>query len=169
MPLTPSFSVSVTADPSAVVITDTSTGSDGAVVGRKINIYDVSNTLFGNSPYDFPNFPGTTSITINPLTKDKALQIVLTWVSNTGAPLYGPISQIYVFTGYAEQFFSGLTRSQASTPSIVADQQFYQNKSTLRVLIDSANLAISNMQSIGNAQNCIELYTPFLQNPNLFF
>lgn len=166
MALTPAFTITQLSDPSAIILTDTSTGSDGAITDRKINLYDVSNNIYGSSPYDWP-IAGS-SITINPLQKDKSLLIVVTWVNNVGAVLY-TLGQVFAFVGYAEQFFSGLTRNQVSQPTITADQQYYQNKSKLRVLIDSAIQAITSMNDIYNAQNCIDLYTPLLNNPQLYF
>lgn len=168
MALSPAFSIGISADPSTIVINDVSTGSDGAVVGRKINLYDVSNNLYGASPYDWPNFPSSSTITINPLLKDKALNIIVTWVNNAGAVLYTS-SLIYVFVGYAEQFYYSLTQEQQGKPDIINDQTYFENKSKLRTLIDSAQQAISVGQDIYSAQNCIELYTPMLQNPNLYF
>jgi len=168
MALSPSFTLSGTSDPSSLTLTDTSTGTDGAVVGRKINLYDVSNNLFGSSPYDFPNFPGTTSITINPFLKDKSINVVVTWVDNVGTVLY-TASKIYASTGYGEQFYSGLTRNLTSQPGIANDQQFRENFSWLRTLLDSTVLAINNMQDIIAAQNCIDQYNGMIQNQNDFF
>lgn len=166
MSLVPNFSIGVTSDPSACVLTDISTGSDVAITDRKISLYDVSNNVFGSSPYDWPLASST--ITINPLQKDKAILILVTWVNSSGVVLY-TLGQIFAFVGYAEQFFSGLTRNQVSMPTIVSDQQYYQNKSKLRVLIDSAVKAIANMNDIFSAQNCIDLYTPLIQNPTFYF
>lgn len=168
MALSASFSVVGTIDPTALLITDTSTGTDVAVVGRKINIYDVSNALFGASPYDFPNFPATTSITINPLQRDKALLVVVTWINSIGGTVY-TASNIAVFTGYAEALYYSLTQEQQAKPSIINDSQYFENKSKFRVLIDSANQAISVGQDIYSAQNCIELYQPMIDNPKIYF
>ena len=168
MALTQSFTLAPTADASALLVTDTSTGSDGAVVGRKINIFDVSNVLFGASPYDFPNFPASTSITINPFQVDKAINVILTWISNTGAVLY-TANKIYASTGYAEAFYYSLTQKQQSNPAFLNDQQYFENKSKLRVLIDSANQAISVGNDIFSANTAIALYQVMIQNPNLYF
>jgi hypothetical protein len=168
MPLTQSFTLSPTSDPSALNVVDTSTGTDGAVVGRKINIYDVPNVLFGASPYDFPNFPASASITINPFTADKAINVVITWINNVGAVLY-TASKIYTSTGYAEQFYYQLTQQQQGDPSFLQDQQYFQNKSKLRVLIVSANQAITEGNDIFSANTAIALYQVMLQNPKLYF
>lgn len=168
MPLTPSFSLSATADPSALSVVDSSTGSDGAVVGRKINIFDVSNVLFGASPYDFPSFPGTASITINPFQKDSAVNVVVTWINNVGTVLY-TASKIYASTGYAEAFYYLLTQQQQGNPAFLQDQNYFQNKSKLRVLIDSCNQAISVGNDVFSANTSIALYQVMLNNPKLYF
>lgn len=168
MALSPSFVLAPTSDPSALSVVDSSTGSDGAVVGRKINLSDVSNNLFAASPYDFPNFPGTTSITINPFQVDKAINVVVTWINNVGAVLY-TATQIYASTGYGEQFYFQLTQQQQGDPNFLNDQQYFQNKSKLRVLLDSAQQAIVVGQDVFSANTAISLYQPFLQNRNLYF
>ena len=166
MPLSPAFTATQLADASAIILQDTSTGSDGAIADRKINLYDVSNNLFGSSPYDWPI--ANASITINPLQKDKALLIIITWVDSSGAVLY-TLGQIFVFTGYAEVFFYSLTQEQQANPNIINDQQYFSNKSKLRTLIDSATQAISVGQDIYSAQNCLDLYQPMLNNALTYF
>lgn len=168
MALSQSFTAAGTVDPSAIFITDTSTGTDVAVVGRKVNIYDISNALFGSSPYDFPDFPATTTLTINPLTKDKALQIVVTWVNVSGTVLY-TASVIAVFTGYGEQFYYQLTQNQSGNPNILNDNGYFENKSKLRTLLDSATQSISIGNDIYSAQSSIDLYQILLDNEKLFF
>lgn len=166
MALTVSFTLAPTSNPSQLTAVDTSTGSDGAVVGRKLNIYDVSNNLLGI--YDFPNFPASTSLTIAPFQVDQAINAVMNWVSNTGAVLY-TANQIYATVGYAEAFYFALTQQQQGNPAFLNDQQYFQNKSKLRVLIDSALQAISVGQDVFSANTAISLYQVMLQNPNLYF
>lgn len=168
MALTVDFSLGPTSDPSALTVTDLSTGTDGAVVGRKINIYNVSNVLYGSSPYDFPNFPAASSITINPFLSDAAINVVMTWVNNTGGVLY-TASKIYASVGYGEQFFYSLTQQQQGNPSFLNDTQYFENKSKLRTLIDSATQAITTGADVYSANTAISLYQIMLNNPNLYF
>lgn len=171
MPIVPSFSVSQGADPSGIIITDTSTGSDGTITDRKINLYDSANVLFGASPYDFPYVSGAgDTITINPLLKDKALNIIITWLNVSGTVLY-TASNPYAFRGYGQQYYNGLTRAQTSQPGIVNDQNYYTNKGILETELNSAALAISDMNDLFAAQNCIDRYTFMIKTTNqkLFF
>lgn len=169
MALTVNFSISTTADPSAIVITDTSTGTDAAVTGRKINLYDIQNNLYGASPYNFPivSLSGDI-ITLNPLLKDKALNIIVFWTNNTGAALYQS-AKIFSFNGYANQQLISLTRTQISMLPNTPDLNFYNGKSNLFTEVDTSQLAINNMSDIANAEAAIDRYTVWLQNPQKFF
>lgn len=166
MAIVQSFTLAPTSTPANLLVTDTSTGSDGAVVGRKILLYDVSNNLLNT--YDFPNFPASTSITISPFQKDAAVNVTVNWVSNIGAILY-TASKIYAATQYAEAFYFSLTQQQQGNPSFLNDQQYFENKSKLRVLIDSANQAITVGNDVFSANTAISLYQILLNNPTLYF
>jgi len=168
MALTVAFSIGVSSDPSAIILNDLSTGSDGAVVGRKIALSTPNGLPYANSPYDWPNFPGTTSITINPLTQDQALIVTVNWVNNVGVMIYTS-SLIYVFTQYGLQFLAGLTQQQIANPSIVDDQNFMQNKFTLFTELKSAQNAIDIGQSVSAAQSCVNRYSNMIQNQDMYF
>ncbi len=167
MPLVPSFTVAPTSNPAQLLLTDTSTGSDVAVVDRQILLYNSA----GNPvvpPIDWPI--AQSSITIAPLTADAALNIKVNWNNNVGTPLY-TASQLFAATQYAEQFFYSLTQQQAATTNlnILNDFPYFENKSKLRTLIDSAVQAILVGADIFSSQFCISIYQQMLNNPNLFF
>ena len=166
MALTVSFTSAPTSLASQVVLTDTSTGSDGAVTDRQIIITDSANNNVGT--FDWPI--AQSSITISPFAIDQAVNITVNWNNNVGVPLY-TTSELFAAVQYAEQAFYGLTQQQSATttPNIINDQTYFQNKSTFRTLIDSALQAISEGADIYSAQFCISLYQPFLQNPKLYF
>lgn len=168
MALSPSFVLAPTSDPSALSVTDSSSGSDGAVVGRKIYLTDVANNPFGSSPYSFPNFPASTSITINPFKTDQAINVLVQWVDVSGNDLYSA-NQIYASTGYGELLFYQLTQQQQGNPGFLNDQQYFENKSKLRTLIDSANQSITVGKDVFSANVAISLYQIMLQNQNLYF
>lgn len=167
MALTPNFTVASTSSPSQLVLTDTSTGSDGAITDRKILIYNSANNL----PFGTIDWPlADTSITISPLTADLAMNIQVNWVNSGGTVLYTK-SQLFVATQYAEQFYYSLTQQQAATTNlnILNDYPYFENKSKLRMLIDSAVQAIAVGSDIFSAQFCISIYQQMLNNPNLYF
>jgi len=167
MALTPSFSLSATADPSAVSVQDTSTGSDGAITTRKIIFTQTDGTPLGGSPYDFPLSAGT-SITVNPLDKDYGLTVTVNWVDVSGAVLY-TANQIFVFTQYAKLFLESLTQQQIANPEIVNDQNFIQNKFNLFQGVKSAENALTYGQSVSAAQFCITQYQELITNNQFFF
>jgi len=165
MPLVPSFTAVATSDPSAILITDTSTGSDGAITDRVISLYTANNILFGT--FDFPLSAGS-SITITPLTKDISLNLVLNWNDNTGTPLY-TASQIADFVGYAMLFLYGLSQFQISNPPIIADKNFYGNKMAVLVEVNNAQNAITTGNSVANSQAAILRYQVYIVNQNDYF
>jgi len=167
MPLSPSFQTGVTLDPSQVVITDNSTGSDGAITDRKVIFTQTDSTLLAGSPYDFPLSAGS-SITLSPLTQDVACTITVNWVDSGGNVLY-TASLIFVFVGYAMQFLEGLTQQQIANPSIVNDQNFIPNKFNLFQEVQSAQNAISIGQSVQAAQSCVLRYQNLITNDNFYF
>lgn len=165
MALTPSFTVSPTSILGQLLIVDTSTGSDGAITDRIITIRNAANAIIGT--FDFPLSAGS-SITIPAFTADQAANTSLNWNNNVGASLYN-FSVLYAYTQYAEVYFYTLTQQQQANPDYLNDQQYYEGKSKLRTLIDSANQAISVGQDIFSANTAIALYQILLNNPLLYF
>jgi hypothetical protein len=168
MPLVPSFTVASTSNPAALLLTDTSTGSDGAVVDRQVLIFNAAGTPILGSPFDWPI--ANAAITLTPLQADQALNIQVNWNNSSGVALYTK-SQLFVAEQYAEQFEYSLIQQMAATTnlSILNDYEFFQNLSKLRTLIDSAFQAISAGADIFSSQFCIALYQQMLNNPNLYF
>lgn len=167
MSLVPSFTVAPTSVAGALFLTDTSTGSDGAVTDRQILLYNNAGNLLLPA-IDWPIANAT--ITTPPLPADAALNITVNWNNSGGTPLYTK-SQLFASTQYAEQFFYSLTQQQAATTNlnILNDLPYFSNKSKLRTLIDSANQAISVGMDIYSAAFCISIYQQMLNNENLYF
>lgn len=167
MPLVQSFTVAPTSNPAALLLTDTSTGSDVAVTDRQILLYNSAGNLVVPS-IDWPI--ADVSITIAPLVADIALNIQVNWNNSGGTALYTK-SQLFAATQFAEQFYYSLTQQQAATTNlnILNDFPYFENKSKLRTLIDSTVQAISVGADIFSAQFCISIYQQLLNNPNLYF
>lgn len=167
MPLVPSFTVAPTSVAGSMLLTDTSTGSDGAVTDRKILFFNSA----GNLQVPAIDWPiANATITTSALPADAALNITINWNNSSGVPLYTK-SQLFATTQYAEQFFYSLTQQQAATTNlnILNDLPYFTNKSKLRTLIDSANQAITTGADIYSAAFCISIYQQMLNNPNLYF
>lgn len=165
MSLTPSFTIGQNSNPAALILTDTSTGSDVNVVDRTININKSDGTPL-TGPIDWPI--AQSSITITPLDKDYALDIIVTWNNSSGIAIY-TVDQIFAAVQYAEKFYYGLTQQQSIAPSKLQDQQYFENKSILRTLIDSALQAISVGVDLFSAQVSITEYQQMMANPTLYF
>lgn len=172
MPIVPSFSTQQTIGlPSIITFTDTSTGSDVAVTQRRIYLYTndgtalvPSGTLTTYVSWALAN----STISVDVLTKDYALNIIVQWLSATNVILYSS-SQLLVFTLYNKTFYYSLTQLQSSTPSIVQDKNYYDNKAKLWTAITSAENAVTIGGDIQGAQLAIDTATYLTDNENLFF
>jgi hypothetical protein len=175
MPLVPNFSTSQQAGlPSNVIVTDTSTGSDVAITGRRVFLVNYAGEYVvpSGTTTNYVVWPlAQTSISINCLTADSALSVTVNWVNSAGVTLYTKTS-LAGFTLYNLTFYYSLTQGQAavSNPSfILQDTTYFQNKSKLKTLIDSGNNAITLGYDITSAQECYDLATYMVTNQNLLF
>jgi hypothetical protein len=165
MPLVPSFTVAATTSLGQILVTDTSTGSDGAITDRIITVSRVDNSILGT--FDFPLSAGS-SINISPFLTDIAVNISISWNNSGGASIYNA-NNIYAYTQYGENYFYSLTQQQQAQPFFLNDQQYFKNKSKLRVLLDSATQAIAVGKDVFSANISISLYQLMLSNPTLYF
>jgi hypothetical protein len=175
MPLTPNFSTSQQAGlPSNVIITDTSTGSDLAIVSRRVFLVNYAGeyVVADGTTTNYTVWPlAQSSISIDCLSADAALSVTVNWVDAGGVTLYTKTS-LAGFTLFNETFYYSLTQGQAaiSNPSyILQDNTYFQNKSRLRVLIDSGNQAVTLGYDITTAQECYDLATYMVNNQNNLF
>jgi hypothetical protein len=147
-------------------VTDTSSGSDGAITDRQILIYKTDNTLL-LAAIDFPLSAGS-SITIAPLTQDVAVTVVLNWNNAGGVALY-TFNLIWAFVQYGLLFLQQLTQFQISNPLIINDTGWMNAKFGLFTEIQSALNAINTGQSVFAAQSCILRYQAVISNTNFYF
>lgn len=175
MPLVPNFTTSQQAGlPSNVIITDASTGSDVAIVSRRVFLVNYAGEYLvaDGTTTNYTVWPlAQSSISIDCLSADTAIQITVNWVNSAGVTLYTKTS-LAGFTLYNETFYYSLTQGQAaiSQPSyILQDTTYFSNKSKLRVLIDSGNQAVTLGYDITTAQICYDLATDMVSNQNYLF
>jgi hypothetical protein len=164
-----SFSISSIGSNNTFTLTDTSTGSDTNLTDRTISLFNSAGTLINNTTIDWPI--GESSITINSLSQDYGVNISVSWASSS--PLPSPSTYTYSdlqsLTQYAEQFYYTLTQRQTAAPNTIQDQLYFENKSKLRTLIDSANQAITEGGDIYSCQGCITQYQLMINNSTLYF
>lgn len=172
MALTVSFSVSQTSGESSVVtITDTSTGSDVAVTQRRVYLRKSDGTFLvpDGTTTDYVEWDyADSSIDIDCLEKDMALEITCEWLNVSDVVVYDA-SDTYGLTMYNETFDYGLTTVLASNPLLVNDNSFKQNKSDLRVYIDSGDNAAVRSSDIVSAQLCYDQATWIRLNSVYYF
>jgi hypothetical protein len=175
MPFVQNFTTSQQAGlPSDVIITDTSTGSDGAIVSRRVFLtnYAGEYVVADGTTTNYTVWPlAQSSISIDCLTQDTALTVTVNWVDAGGVTLYTKTS-LAGFTLYNETYYYSLTQGQAAVgnPSyILQDNNYFQNKSKLRCLIDSGNQAVTLGYDITSAQECYDLASFMVTNQNNYF
>ena len=172
MAFTPSFTASQTiGNPSIIILTDTSTGSDAAITQRRVYLQKDDGTYLVpvGVTDNFIVWPyADSTISLNVLSVDMALNIKVEWNDEFG-DVINQTTNLELFTLYSEQFLYNLTQSQSSQPNVTADSDYYANKMALRVEIDSATNAIVYGSDIQNAQSCLNRAAYLIANSNLFF
>lgn len=172
MPFSQNFSVAQTpANPAYIIITDTSTGSDPNIIGRRITIKDA----FGN--YIVPS--GTTTnyidwplldnpISLNVLTQDTAANIKVEWM------YAGPVAQYelnnnYCFSEYNKQFLYYLIQLQAHNYNVIQDNNYWGNVGILWANIIGGINAVQIGDDIAASQACLNRATYMAQNQANYF
>jgi hypothetical protein len=173
MPLVQNFTVTqVIGSPNNLTFTDTSTGSDVLVTGRRVYLQTAYGTYVVESTNTTTDYNTwllvNTSQTFNVLNKDYALNGRVDWVDAGGAVLYTlPIKDI--FTQNLEQFHYGLTKYQASNHSITQNTNYYNNKAKLWQYIVSAKNAMTLYGDVSGAQDELDAATNMITNEKSYF
>lgn len=173
MPLTPNFSTSqVLGSPNQFTITDASTGSDVAIVSRRVFILTATGDYLvpeGNVSPVYVVWPlAEANITLSVLEKDMALSVRVDWVDVNGNAVVTKTA-IYGFTQYNELFYYDLTERQVSRPLIIEDTSYYDNKMRLRVEVDAGDQAVIFGADIYSAQSCYDRATYLRINQDKYF
>lgn len=172
MAISPAFTVAQTPTaPAYVVVTDTSTGSDASIASRRVYFQDA----YGN--YVVPSGTSTSyvewayadsSITINLLTTDLAVNVTVQWLDASNVVLY-TLSEEYCLSEYNQQFFYYLLQNLALTPSIAQDANYFSNMSTYWMNIIGAQQAVTIGADISASQNSINRADIMRNNENKYF
>jgi len=91
--------------PETIVVTDTSTGSDGAITSRRVYITDAYNNYIvpEGTTTDYVDWAlANSSINIECLTKDMAVDITVQWLDGSNNVLYDS-NALYGFTSFNER------------------------------------------------------------------
>jgi len=157
--------------PSIVTLTDAHVGTDVLVTQRRAFLQTAAQTYLvpSGTTTDYVQWAlADTSISIDALPQDYALNITVQWLNVTNDVLYTK-TILYDFTMYSETFYYGLTQQQTSSPNIVNDQNYYNNKMILRCSIDEANQAVTYGSDIFSSQSALDRAAFLIANENNFF
>lgn len=172
MPLTPSFSTSQTlGNPGVIVITDNATGSDALITARRVylRLSDGSYLTPDGSATDYIDWPlADTTIELDVLTVDKAIDITVQWLNSSGVAIYTKTT-LCLFTQYAKQFLYDLTQGQTGNPVLVNDGRYWEKKSELFTEIDSAENAVEMANDLFGAQACLNRAQQIIDNAEYYF
>ena len=176
MPITANFSTTQSVGaPSVIDFSDTSTGSDVTATQRRIYLVNAQGNYVvpSGTGTDYVNFPLSegADISIDCLAQDSALWITLQYLDINNVVVASK-TLLKGFSLYNETFYYSLTQAQATQsvpPNILQDTMYLQNKSALRVFLDSAANAITYGQDITTAQNMYDAATYLTTNEQMFF
>lgn len=172
MALTVNFSATqVLGEPSQIVLTDTSTGSDGTITTRRVFIQTFDGTYLVESgtstDYEVWSY-SESNITLDVLSKDYAVSITVQWLNNADEVVYTKTAKSG-FTLYNETFDYGLTQMLSANPLLINDNSFFDNKMSLRNYIDSGNQALSYAGDLYSTQQCYNAATELRLKSKYFF
>ena len=173
MAFNPLISVSQSAEtPSNITVTDVSTGTtDPAVTHRRLYIQTA------NAVYLVPT--GTTTdyiswalvnqfITVNVLTQDECVNIIVQWLDVSNTVLYQYENQ-YPLAEYNKQFLVYLVSAQGLTPGIVQDSNYSGNMAVFWVNIISGINQVTFGGDIAGGQSLFNQATAMRLNQSLYF
>lgn len=164
---------SVAGSPSDILFTDTSTGSDVLVTSRRIYVSDTNGDFIVESgtstEYEVWAIPLATTITLDLLTSDKAVKIVVQWLDVTNVVLYDYTIDAIGFTEFNEEFLYGQTQLMTANPLLINDNNFWNNYTKVRTLIDAGNKAILFASDLYNAQLCYDAATAIQDESQYYF
>lgn len=174
MAIVQNFSASqVLGSPSIINLQDTSTGSDGSIFERRVYITNAASQYITASgvttavAYTTWAYADTTKA-IDCLTQDIACYVRVNWVNSGGTTLYTKIT-LFGFYSYTNDFLLQLTKNQIPDPAILADTNYWANKTKLHTLLKDATNAVSVGGDIYSAQNSLNLAEYLIQNSANFY
>lgn len=155
--------------PNIIILSDTSSGTDGAVVGKRVYITNALGqyiTPTGNTTNYIIWSLSDSTIPINILTEDTACYIFVEWVNSDGTALYTD-SNTFCFSEYNKQFAYSLV--QGLVPPVTLNTNYSSALASLWVSIKGAINAIEFASDIQASQNCLNQGTYLRLNQQYFY
>jgi hypothetical protein len=173
--ITPNFTRGQTLGlPSQINLVDTSTGSDSqSITKRRVYITDKDGNYIVPSGtttdyVEWDNYPGTTTLTIDALTRDMAVNIRVDWLNSSNV-VQQTKTILSDFTLYAKTYYLFLCKAQSSNTKLRNNANFYQNYIKLLVSIKEADDSILLLQDISSSQAALNRAYDLIQKPSNFF
>lgn len=159
--------------PNIVVASDLSTGSDVLIISRRIYVSDSQGNFLVPSGISTQYTPwplADASISLNILTEDTAVSILVQWLSVTNTVLYS-LTQQFCLAEYNQQFGYYLTQQLGlpNRPPLSSDSSFVQNYCALWGYITGAINAITINNDLAGSQNILNQATYLRLNQANFF
>lgn len=157
--------------PSRILISDTSTGSDGSIASRRVYLKKSDGTYLvpsGTTTQYVEWAYADASITIDALDKDYALIITVQWLDVDGIVLYDK-SALEGEVLYNDTFFYFLSQMVASNPYLMNDNDFFINMSALKTYMDAGNNAITIGSDQTTAQLCYDEATALRTSSQYYY
>lgn len=174
MAITASVAVSQTSlAPNEVTLTDESTGTDATITKRRVFITDSEgNYLVENGTTtqyeEWNDFPATTTITLDVLTEDKAVHLLVQYLTSANV-VVTTFEDDYSLSEYNKQFFYEVWQQQGLTPGIYQDLSYESNLAKLWINIVGGIQAIEIGSDLSASQNCMNRATDLRLNEDKYF
>lgn len=174
MALTVGFTTSQTlGESSYITITDTSTGTDASIVARKVYITDKDGNYYveeGNEEdfTDWDDFPATTTLSLDILTQDRALNVRVDWVASGDVVGY-TLTQLQVYTLYSKSYFFDSIKAQSENNLLKEHANFFYNIIRLLISIKEAEDSQSLLNDITSAQAALNRAKQIVDNPSFLY
>jgi len=170
--LTPNFTCSqIIGAPSEIVFEDTSTGTDALVTGRRIYLQTNLGTYIvpsGTATSYIEWLLATNPYTVDVLTTDYALTVLVQWIDVTDVVLYEK-TLVYVLQRFNIEFNYSLTYSEANGNASLNSANWLKGRMQLLLSIEDADSAIAQASSITDSQAAIDRGTYIRLNPNVLY
>jgi hypothetical protein len=156
-------------DPSVLVLEDTSTGI-GAFTDRiaYLELHDGDYLVPSGTATDFVDWDAAAStVDIDCCDKDYSLNIKVDWLN--GSTIAYTKTILYTFTVRGDIFLNNLTQYQTANPKLINSRNFFENKSKLRELLDSAAQATEQGSDQSAAQLCLDTAKAMMDKPKIFY
>lgn len=172
MAFSPSFTVAQDPiNPSNVIITDNSTGSDSNITQRRAFISNSAGTYLvpSGTTTDYIQWAiANLTLTANILTQDTAVFTKIEWLDVSDAVLYSS-EDYFCLAQFNKNFFTYLMQLQADAPTTPADTNYNDNCALFWSRVQGAINVVINNSDIASSQNCLDKATYMQLNQNNFF